>query len=247
MDRESFVFYKSFYEALKFLPNEDKWKLFDVICQYWLYWNEIEIEWPAMWMFLLIKPQLDANNRRYENWCKWWAPEWNSNAVKTWENDIKQPKNNQTLTKKQPKNNQKQPNDNVNDNVNENVNVTVEWEKYDTDMLDAEASRNHVMKKDTVAKKDEVEALRVKLIENNVDMDVIEKIIEFDSVKRWTKIRKYKEPQLKAFLTTLNTRYTNEDKISMLNTCIWNGYQWIYKNNRARPIEKTRVSWNMFH
>ena len=116
MERNSFIFYKSFYEASKYLPNEEKGKLFDMICQYWLYWNEIEWEWASMWMFLLIKPQLDANNKRYENWCKWWAPEWNQNAVKTWKNNTKQPKNNQ-----------KQPNDNVNDNVNvnENENETI--------------------------------------------------------------------------------------------------------------------------
>ena len=121
MNRESFIFYKSFYEASKFLENEEKWKLFDMICQYWLYGNEIEWEWASMWMFLLIKPQLDANNKRYINWCKgkefwekWWAPKWNQNAVKTWKNNIKQPQNNPKTTPND--------NDNVNDNIKENNN-----------------------------------------------------------------------------------------------------------------------------
>ena len=94
MERESFIFYKSFYEASKFLSNEDKWILFDMICQYGLYWNEIEWTWPAMWMFLLIKPQLDANNKKYENWCKgweywtmWWRPK------KNWYNSQKPQRN----------------------------------------------------------------------------------------------------------------------------------------------------------
>ena len=108
MNRESFIFYRSFYEASMYLSDEDKWKLFEMICQYGLYWKEIEWSWPSKWMFMLIKPQLDANNKRYENWCLWWAPKWNKNAVKDREN-----------TSKQPKNNQKQPNDNVNDNVND--------------------------------------------------------------------------------------------------------------------------------
>lgn len=121
MNRESFIFYKSFYEASKFLENEEKWKLFDMICQYWLYGNEIEWEWASMWMFLLIKPQLDANNKRYINWCKWkefwekwWAPKWNQNAVKNWKSDIKQPQNNPKTTPND--------NDNVNDNEKENNN-----------------------------------------------------------------------------------------------------------------------------
>lgn len=109
MNRESFIFYRSFYEASMYLSDEDKWKLFEMICQYGLYWKEIEWSWPSKWMFMLIKPQLDANNKRYENWCLWWAPKWNKNAVKDREN-----------TSKQPKNNQKQPNDNVNDKEKEN-------------------------------------------------------------------------------------------------------------------------------
>lgn len=109
MERDSFIFYRSFYEASTYLSNEDKWKLFDMICQYWLYWKEIGWDWPSKWMFTLIKPQLDANNKRYENWCLGWAPQGNKNAAKNWED-----------TTKQPKNNQKQPNDNVNVNVNEN-------------------------------------------------------------------------------------------------------------------------------
>lgn len=238
MERESFVFYRSFYEASKFLSNEDKWKLFDMVCQYGLYWNEIETDWPAMWMFLLIKPQLDANNRRYENWCKWWAPEGNSNAVKNWKNISKQPKNNQNTTKNQPNDNQKQPNvnDNVNVNVNENDNVS--------SMLDADASRWIVAKKNVYD--EEVEALRLRL-GAELNVEVIDKVVEFDKVKKWKKIRKYAEAQIKAFITTLNTRPTDKEKIDMLNTCIWNDYQWIYRNNRAQPVKPERPSWNLFH
>lgn len=53
--------------------------------------------------FNFIKPQIDRNNRRYENGKKGGAPKGNTNAGKP--------------VKKQPKNNQKQPN--VNENVND--------------------------------------------------------------------------------------------------------------------------------
>lgn len=110
MERDSFIFYKSFYEASTYLSNEDKGKLFDMICQYGLYWKEMEWDWPSKWMFMLIKPQLDANNKRYENWCKggeYWKLGWR--PKKDWENSQK-PQTNPTQT----------PNDNVNVNVNEN-------------------------------------------------------------------------------------------------------------------------------
>lgn len=129
MERDSFVFYRSFYEASKFLSNEDKWKLFDMVCQYGLYWNEAETDWPAMGMFLLIKPQLDANNKKYVNGCKWgefgtlwWAPQWNKNAVKDWGKIWKQPQNNPKTTPND--------NDNVNDNVNENENDVINNTSY---------------------------------------------------------------------------------------------------------------------
>ena len=109
-----------------------------------------------MWMFLLIKPQLDANNRRYENWCKGaqhWVKGWR--PPKTWDNSQK-PLNNPKETPSKPLANPNlTPNDNVNDNVNvnvnenvndnENVNVKEKKEKEkkdDVDMLDTNVSRN---------------------------------------------------------------------------------------------------------
>lgn len=70
-------------------------------------------------MFLLIRPQIDANNKKYANSKKWWAPQGNSNAKKDWGNDTKQPK----TTKKQPKWEKKQPKekDKVKVNVKEKV------------------------------------------------------------------------------------------------------------------------------
>ena len=107
MERDGFIFYRSFYEASKFLSNEDKGRLFDMVCQYWLNWKEIDWDWPAMWMFLLIKPQLDANNRRYENWCKWWqyGTLW-WRPPKTWDNSQK-PLTNPKLTPSEPLTNPK--------------------------------------------------------------------------------------------------------------------------------------------
>lgn len=237
MERESFVFYKSFVAWIDVIQDEaEQLKAYKYIIRYWVYWEEPEEKNSiAYGFFAMAKPQIDANNKKYTDWCKGWRP------PKNWDNSQK-PKVSEKITCGSQN---WKPNVNDNDNVNDNEKESEG--KHKTNMLDASASRNHDVEKRAVAKKDEVEALRLKLIENQIDAQVIEKIIEFDDVKKWTKIRKYKEPQLKAFITTLNTRFTNEEKLSMLNTCIWNGYQWIYKNNRAKPIEKPKVSWNLFH
>ena len=109
--RDSFIFYRSFYESLKTLKSREKQKLFEAICEYALNGEEIELVGAADGMFKLLKPQLDANTRKYENGCKGGRPKQNQTETKT------KPKRNQSVSK--PKRND---NDNDNDNVNVNVN-----------------------------------------------------------------------------------------------------------------------------
>ena len=87
--RDGFVFYRSFFECFSDLSKKDKLILFDALCNYAL--NDIEpdlVGTPAA-IFKLLKPQVDANNRRYENGCKGGRPK------KTEE----KPKENQTENK----------------------------------------------------------------------------------------------------------------------------------------------------
>lgn len=114
MERESFVFYRSFRDAFRALDKDVRLRMYEAIIDYGLDLIEPHFEDIEKVLWTLIRPQLEANNKRFENGCKGGAPIGNQNARK-------QPKNNQKITEKQPKNNQKQPN--VNENVNENVNV----------------------------------------------------------------------------------------------------------------------------
>ena len=111
MKRESFIFYKSFYESIKELAPEEQAQIYNAIFEYQFENKVVELKGVCKSIFTLIIPQLDANNKRYINGCKGGAPKGNKNATK------KQPKNNQKTTKKQPNDN-----DNVNENDNENNN-----------------------------------------------------------------------------------------------------------------------------
>jgi len=102
--KSSFIFYRSFFEASKPLGKEQKAELFDAICEYALNQEETEREPIVNAMFALIKPQLDANNKRYENGKKGGRP----------------------ITKKKPNNNQKETKSKPNVNVNVNVNANKE-------------------------------------------------------------------------------------------------------------------------
>lgn len=117
MTRTSFVFYESFYEAMEALPNDEFVKVMNAICRYALYGELTELDGIAKSIFILIKPQLDANNRKYENGKKGGRPTKTETDTEPSDNltETKQePKGNQTLTETEP---------NVNVNVNDNVNA----------------------------------------------------------------------------------------------------------------------------
>lgn len=119
-NKESFVFYRSFYEALQDLKDKDRLKVYDAICEMALNGNENKLTGIAKTVFTLIKPQVFANNRRYENGKKGGRPKKETTGFEN-KKTIGYEKektigfeNIETKTK---------PNENVNVNVNENVNV----------------------------------------------------------------------------------------------------------------------------
>ncbi len=74
-NRQWFIFYYSFFEALSDLPAENKLELYEAIAQYSFNGNEPQnLTWISVPMWKLIRPQLDANNKRYLDWCKGGRP-----------------------------------------------------------------------------------------------------------------------------------------------------------------------------
>ena len=112
--RDSSIFYRSFYEALKDLPAENQAELYTAIFEYSLNFNEVELTGLSNTIFKLIKPQLKANNKKYENGKKGGAPGKENKEETNYE-----PKNNQNETKEEPNVNGNE-NENLNENVNEN-------------------------------------------------------------------------------------------------------------------------------
>lgn len=100
MARDSFIFYRSFYEAIKEIPEESQLQVYKAISIYALEQEEIEMTGIAKAIFSLVKPQLDANYKKYENG-----------------------KQSKSKTKAKDKQNESKIGTNVNDNVNVNVNV----------------------------------------------------------------------------------------------------------------------------
>lgn len=105
--KESIIFYKSFFEAIKELPPENQIEVYNAIFQKYFYDNDINLSGISKGIVALIIPNIDSANKRYfaniQNGKKGGRPKANENP---------------TITQIKPNNNL-----NVNDNVNDNVNV----------------------------------------------------------------------------------------------------------------------------
>ena len=108
--RDSVVFYRSFYEAIKMLPAEQFKASALAILEYGLDGKEPEAEGIERTVFCMAKPQIDANNRRYENGTKGGRPKTKDNQTET--------KDNLNETKPEPKEKEK-----VKENVKEKDNI----------------------------------------------------------------------------------------------------------------------------
>ncbi len=77
--RDSFVFYRSFFEAIELLDNQQSLNLIKAIGEYALNGQEIELEGVEKIVWTTIKPQLEANRKKYENGKKGGAPKGSRN------------------------------------------------------------------------------------------------------------------------------------------------------------------------
>lgn len=104
MTRDSMVFYRSFFEAVEDLPPEDFKQAVTAIMRYALDGTADDVKGVAKSILIMARPQIDKNNKRYENGTR----------------GGRKPNDNQTITKAEPKCIGPKPNVNVNDNDNVN-------------------------------------------------------------------------------------------------------------------------------
>lgn len=135
--RESFVFYRGFREAINALPEEYQLKTMKYLMDYAFDGTEPEENGVEKALFLSFKPQIDAAQKRYEavvvNGQKGGRPK-KENQEKSQNNqdlkneNLKKPNPNQSKSQNNQdlKNeNQEKPNPNLNDNINVNDNVNI--------------------------------------------------------------------------------------------------------------------------
>ena len=127
MERDSFVFYRSWLKSIQRLSIERQNGMIRLAVDYGLDGippSEDDLD-PMSEMFLsLVMPHVDANNKKFLNGHKGGAPKVSRN------NPYGRRGTNQELTKNKPTSNQEQTENkrNVNDNVNVNENVDIKKE-----------------------------------------------------------------------------------------------------------------------
>ena len=126
--RESFIFYKAFYEAISELPLKEQGFMYKSIAEYVIFYKTPTINGIKKAIWLLIKPQLDANIKKYKagkkfgnlgavHGLKGGRPGTTAKPSRNPQETLKKPSRNPQETLKKPSN------VNVNDNVNDNVNT----------------------------------------------------------------------------------------------------------------------------
>lgn len=120
MNRDSTIIYRSFYEAIKELPKENQAEVWNAIFEYALNFNEVELTGLSKTIFILIKPKLDANNKRFMNGKKEKKKPEKSKTESKPEQKVIEYKANvkQSISKTEANNN-----NNYNLNLNNNYNV----------------------------------------------------------------------------------------------------------------------------
>lgn len=210
-----FIFYKSFYEAIKKVPKEYQAEVYNAIFEYAFTGLEVEgLSNVAQAMFILIKPNIDSflkkHNASVENGKKGGRPPKNKNLKKTQQ----KPKENPNKTQEKPKQNLVKTYDKEEDK-----------EKDKEEDIDKEKDKEKINKKEKKSPSADLE----KIIRDNFsDNEVI------DCVKEFIKMRKaIKKPLtqrgLELMIKKLYGFTTNiDEQIEILNNSIMNNWQGIY-------------------
>jgi hypothetical protein len=139
--RDSFVFYKSFYEAIAEVPTEYRLEIYEAICKYSLFGEIPEMQGISKAMFTLMKPNIDATAKKYRASVE--------NGKKGGRPKKDKPDENPTETETKPKQNPTETETEANANLNEDVDVDVDEDEKEKKIHIAESSTDNPAETET--------------------------------------------------------------------------------------------------
>lgn len=157
--KDSFIVYRSFHLAISELPDKDRLAIYDAIFEFGLNHKEIELKQLPKAMWHLIKPQLEANHRKYLN------GKLGGKATKEKWAKQEQSKGKE-IAKVEQDNSKLVPNDNANVNVNENGNVGLPLKTGELVFLDIEFIKELIKSYPQIDIHSELLKMRIWLVSN---------------------------------------------------------------------------------
>jgi len=229
MERDSMIIYRSFYEAIKDLDKDTKLQMYDAIFSYGLDFKQPpKLKGIAKVVWTLIKPQLDANLKKFNDGKKGGRPKKTTKKTSGLQNKkpVVSKNKNHTFENQKPNVN---VNDNVNDNVNGNENVNIKKDKNIFSFENLTDKHNQIKRDFQI---DSFPKLR-----RNKDLN--------KSFLMWLIYRKANsifevEMHLKAFIKLVKDRFTTESIILAVDHAILN------KHLSIHPTEKLKTSGYQF-
>ncbi|MFM7747146.1 MAG: DUF6291 domain-containing protein, partial [Bacteroidota bacterium] len=82
MTKDTFIYYRSFWDAIQTRPDNERLALYDAILLYAFDGKQGELQGVESSIFTLIKPQIDANHRKWQNGLKGGRPNSNKGGLK---------------------------------------------------------------------------------------------------------------------------------------------------------------------
>ena len=211
MAKDSFVFYKSFYDAIKKIPDEYQLELYNAILSYSLEGLEPSDLSPiAEAMFILIKPNIDSSQKRYET-----SVENGKRGGRPKQETQDKPNQNPKETQRKPKDNLQETQDKPNQNLNEDEDVDVNVDDNEDDNNEKEKNKKRKTFEDV---------FKEKSVSNNFK----------NTLKDFIDMRKtIKKPMTSKALELLINKVRKmstieQEQIDILNQSIERGWQTVY-------------------
>ncbi len=254
MQRDSFVFYRSYYEAIELLPKSQRADAYRAIFEFMFNGNDITDELPntAKAIFLMAKPTLEASNKKYEAGKKG-AEAKKANKEKADDKqpdkqsesnlDSKQQATSQANDKQPTKQNGSNVNVNVNDNVNVNVNENLEEKKEKKEIYACDEILEEALNKSDVS---------VLLNDLGVDEEFVKDLIFYrEEIEKPIKTISGLRGLLKDILeTSLKSRKSPQELVETMKENEWKTikYDYLAPSELGPPKNYTKkdvVSQNM--
>lgn len=195
---KSFIFYRSYYELIKELPQKQQIELYSAICKNIFEDETIELKGMTGAVFKFILPQLEANKVKYINGCKGGKFGKLGGRPKPQTDENENPEQTQSKTPSITPNVTPPETPSITPNVNDNVNVNVN----DNYIRDSKCNRKGYKGETPTPLKDTIKFIKPTLEEvkayceerkNNVDA---EKFIDHYQTRGWyagkTKMKDWK-------------------------------------------------------